>query len=94
MKVRNIQSKANTICYELLNRMPFISQHEKASVEMLEFLLEENKLRDEFKKSGLTEIDIMFIKEQIYSEGKVSVDTGRIIMQKKKRKESRYLPNC
>lgn len=74
--------------------MPFISQHEAASVKMLEFLVEENNLWPEFENSELTKTDFEFIKEQILGNEPVSVDTGRIIMQKKKRKERRYLPNC
>jgi deoxynucleoside triphosphate triphosphohydrolase SAMHD1 len=40
-------------------------QHEEASTEMFEHLLNENNLRPVFAKYKLGESDILFIKEQI-----------------------------
>ncbi|VDI08708.1 uncharacterized protein MGAL_10B084197 [Mytilus galloprovincialis] len=40
-------------------------KHEDASVKMFDYLIEENELRKEFERFGLTEQDITFVKEQI-----------------------------
>ncbi|XP_052817340.1 deoxynucleoside triphosphate triphosphohydrolase SAMHD1-like isoform X2 [Mya arenaria] len=40
-------------------------KHEQASTEMFDYLVAENKLLPEFDKYGLTELDRVFIKEQI-----------------------------
>ena len=43
-------------------------RHERASIMMFDHLLESNNLRPVFKHHGLSERDIVFIKEMIYGE--------------------------
>ena len=40
--------------------------HEKTSLDILEFLIVENSLLPVFEQHGLTEIDITFIKVNLY----------------------------
>ena len=40
--------------------------HERKSVEILDFIIEENNLLPAFKEHGLTDIDIKFIKVYFY----------------------------
>lgn len=40
-------------------------EHEQASVDMFEHLVKKNKLEGEFTRYGLTDVDLIFIKEQI-----------------------------
>ncbi|XP_037080063.1 deoxynucleoside triphosphate triphosphohydrolase SAMHD1-like isoform X2 [Pollicipes pollicipes] len=49
-------------------------KHEQASVQMFQHMVEENDLMPKFKAAGLTEQDLIFIKEQIAGP---SVCTGR-----------------
>ncbi|XP_073325855.1 deoxynucleoside triphosphate triphosphohydrolase SAMHD1-like [Pagrus major] len=45
----------------------FLLQHEKASIEMFDYLVKDNKVEEEMKKSGLDPTkDLDFIKEMIY----------------------------
>lgn len=45
-------------------------QHEDASVDMFEYLIEDNNLKAEFEKYNLYETDRTFIKEQIRGPSK------------------------
>ena len=40
--------------------------HENKSIEILDFIIEENNLLPAFKEHGLTDIDIKFIKVYFY----------------------------
>ena len=54
--------------------MYFVTQHEDASVMMLDHLIEENGLMEEMRKYGLDEndvtLDVTFIKELIVGPAK------------------------
>ena len=47
-------------------------KHEQASIKMLQYLIDDNNLKCDFKKYGLTETHVEFIKDLISgnSEGK------------------------
>lgn len=48
-----------------LTKTCFFFQHETLAVRMFERLVEKNDMEAEFRKYGLKQIDIKFIKEQI-----------------------------
>ncbi|KAL4234945.1 SAM domain and HD [Mactra antiquata] len=47
-------------------------KHEDASRKMFHYMLEENNLKEEFEKAGLTDKDIVFIEEQVAGPKKLS----------------------
>jgi len=47
-------------------RVDYKWTHEKTSLDMLDFIINENNLVPVFAQNGLTEIDITFVKEMIY----------------------------
>ncbi|ESO82808.1 hypothetical protein LOTGIDRAFT_61530, partial [Lottia gigantea] len=51
--------------------------HEKASIDMLEYMIEDNKLGGEFDEYEITDIDLIFIKELIYGPLENKVLKGR-----------------
>ena len=54
-------------------------QHETVSVQMLEFLIQDNVLSPEFDKYGLTDDDFEFIKEQILGSENVRMGSETFI---------------
>lgn len=49
-------------------------KHEDASVMMFDYMVENNHLQEEFKKYGLTDVDMKFIKEQIAGPPKKKIE--------------------
>jgi hypothetical protein len=45
-----------------------IIQHEKASIDMLDYMIKTNKLMKFFEQAGLDEKDLIFVKELIDGE--------------------------
>lgn len=60
---------------------PF-SQHESASVMMFQHLLESNNLKVEFERCGLSEIDVIFIKEQIEGPRKSEMSSQQSLVSR------------
>ena len=54
--------------------MSLLFQHEDASVQMLDYMIEDNGLKEVFEQYGLGEQDITFIKEQVAGPNKVFVN--------------------
>jgi hypothetical protein len=55
-------------------------QHEKASADMFEYLINENDLRPAFEQNGLGDRDIQFIKELIYCEGERDAEQVNVFL--------------